>query len=308
MDEFELIRRYFERQPQAPFVRLGIGDDGAVLRPESGRELVTVIDTVVAGIHFPTNMHAADVGYRAVAVNLSDLAAMGARPRWMTLALTLVEADPDWLEAFAGGLFEAASEWGVELVGGDTTRGDNVVVTVQMTGDVEAGSALLRSGAEVGDSIFVTGTVGDAAAGLGRVGAERAADYLARRFACPQARIATGLRLSGYATAAIDLSDGLVADLAKLIEASGVGAELRVDGLPLSDELRQAVSPDDARRFALAGGDDYEICFTMPETRLPEDLPDPVTAIGRITGSDELVCLDGDVVVPFDCSGYRHFR
>jgi thiamine-monophosphate kinase len=308
VDEFELIRRYFDRQSYAPFVRVGIGDDGAVLQPEPGRELVTVIDTIVAGVHFPSTMHAADVGYRVVAVNLSDLAAMGARPRWMTLALTLAETNAEWLDSFATGLREAASQWDVELVGGDTTRGDNVVVSVQMTGDVAAGTATLRSGARTGDAIFVTGTVGDAAAGLERIGEERAVDYLAGRFARPQARVATGLRLAGRANAAIDLSDGLVADLAKLIEASGVGAELHVDRLPLSDELRQAVSPDDVRRFAMGGGDDYEICFTMPEAALPENLTDPVTAVGRITGSGELICIDRGVVVPYDSSGYRHFR
>jgi thiamine-monophosphate kinase len=196
----------------------------------------------------------------------------------------------------------------VELVGGDTTRGDNIVVSVQMTGDVASGSAILRSGAKVGDTIFVTGTVGDAAAGLERVGEQRAVDYLACRFARPQARVETGLRLAGRAHAAIDLSDGLVADLVKLLEASGVGAELHIDRLPLSQELRHAASPDDARRFAMDGGDDYELCFTMPEAALPEGVSDDVTAVGRITGSRELVCLDEGVVVPFDSSGYRHFK
>ncbi len=308
MDEFELIRRFFERQENAPFVRTGIGDDGAVLWPEPGMELVTVIDTIVAGVHFPAAMHAADIGYRAVAVNLSDLAAMGARPRWMTLALTLAETDESWLDAFATGLREAALEWDVVLVGGDTTRGDSVVVSVQMTGEVAPGEAMLRSGAKPGDTIFVTGTLGDAAAGLARVGKDQAVDYLARRFARPQARVATGLRLAGIAHAAIDLSDGLVADLSKLACASGVGAELYVERLPLSAELLDAAGPADARRCAMGGGDDYEICFTLPEAELPGDLPTAVTAIGRITSSGEVVCLDEGVVVPFESSGYRHFR
>ena len=308
MDEFELIRRYFERQDHLPFVRTGIGDDGAVLRPEAGRDLVTVIDTIIAGVHFPANMHAADVGYRAVAVNLSDLAAMGAKPRWMTLALTLVDPDEKWLGDFATGLREAASEWNVELVGGDTTRGDSIVVSVQMTGDVAPGEAMLRSGAVVGDTVFVTGTLGDAAAGLARVGGKQAVDFLARRFARPQARIATGLRLAGRANAAIDLSDGLVADLSKLVEASGVGAELYVERLPLSAELLSVVGPADARRFAMGGGDDYEICFTMANADLPEDLPTAVTAIGRITAAGGLICLDEGHVVSFESSGYRHFR
>lgn len=308
MDEFELIRRYFARQDYAPFVRTGIGDDGAVLQPEPGRELVTVIDTIVAGVHFPATMHASDVGYHAVAVNLSDLAAMGARPRWMTLALTLAETDAGWLDAFATGLRDAAEEWQVQLVGGDTTRGNGVVVSVQMTGDVAPGTALLRSAAQNGDTVFVTGTVGDAAAGLARIGAEQAVDYLARRFARPQARVDTGLQLVGHARAAIDLSDGLVADLGKLAEASGVGAELHVERLPVSAELLDAVGPADARRFAMGGGDDYEICFAMPSADLPHDLPVPVTAVGRITPSGGVVCLDEGIVVPFDAGGYRHFR
>ena len=308
VDEFELIRRFFDRPAGAAFVRTGIGDDGAVVRPEPGRELVTVIDTIVAGTHFPTTMRAADIGYRAVAVNLSDLAAMGARPRWMTLALTLARTDEKWLDAFAAGLREAASEWDVELVGGDTTRGDGIVVSVQMTGDVVPGNAILRSGARVGDTIFVTGTLGDAALGLDRLGEGREDDYLVRRFARPDARVATGLRLAGRAHAAIDLSDGLVADVSKLAEASRVGAEIYVERLPLSVELLSVTAPADARRFAMAGGDDYELCFTMPEASRPADLPAAVTAIGRISRSGEVVCLDEGVVVPFESGGYRHFR
>lgn len=308
MDEFELIRRYFQRQAQSPEVITGIGDDGAVVRPPPGKELVTVIDTLVAGTHFPVTMNAADVGYRAVAVNLSDMAAMGARPRWMTLALTLVDAEAAWLEGFADGLYEAASEWGVQLVGGDTTRGENIVVSVQMTGDVEPGEAIHRSGARAGDTIYVTGTLGDAAGWLDR-GANNSRDnYLFARFARPTARVATGLALAGVAHAAIDVSDGLVADLSKVLEASEVGAELDIDLLPLSEGLLEAAGREKALQFALGGGDDYELCFTMPEPDLPLDLRCAVTAVGRVTSSGELVCLDDGVVVPFDDSGYRHFR
>jgi thiamine-monophosphate kinase len=160
VDEFELIRRYFSRSSDSSEVVAGVGDDGAVLRPPAGRDLVTVIDTMVAGTHFPLDMNPRDVGYRIVAVNLSDIAAMGAEPRWMTLALTLVDAEPEWLDEFAGGLYEAAGEWGVALVGGDTTKGDQLVVSIQMSGDLAPGTALYRGGAKAGDTIYVTGTLG----------------------------------------------------------------------------------------------------------------------------------------------------
>lgn len=307
MDEFELIRRFFSRPADSPAVVAGVGDDGAVLRPTQGRELVTVIDTMVAGTHFPPAMSAGDIGYRAVAVNLSDVAAMGAEPRWMTLALTLVEADADWLAAFADGLYEAAAEWGVALVGGDTTKGDQLVVSVQMSGDLAPGTALYRSGARDGDTIYVTGTVGDAAAGL-RLLAEGADEHvLARRFARPTARVGTGMALAGIANAAIDLSDGLVADLSKILEASGVGAELDLQRLPLSKQLVETVGREQALRDAMGGGDDYELCFTLPAAMLPRAIAADVTAIGRISAEPGLLCRDGDTVVPFDDTGYRHF-
>ena len=308
VDEFELIRRYFLRHAQSPQVVTGIGDDGAVLKPHVGKELVCVIDTLVAGTHFPATIDASDIGYRVVVVNLSDIAAMGATPRWMTLALTLDHADPDWLEGFADGLYEAASEWNVQLVGGDTTRGEQLVATVQVTGDVQSGSAILRSGARPGDSIYVTGTLGDAAAGLEELDQAKPDRYLVSRFLRPTARVREGQLLAGLAHAAIDVSDGLVADLSKLIEASSVGAELDIDRLPLSDSLRRRSGPKGALQIALHGGDDYELCFTLPESMLPAELPCAVTAVGCITDSGELVCRDGGKVVPFDNSGYRHFQ
>lgn len=307
MDEFELIDRYFSRPANSPAVVAGVGDDGAVLRPAAGRELVTVIDTMVAGTHFPAAMAADDIGYRAVAINLSDIAAMGAEPRWMTLALTLVEADPDWLEAFAAGLYEAAAEWGVALVGGDTTRGDQLVISVQMEGDLEPGTAVYRSGAKPGDTIFVTGTVGDAAAGLSRFSATPRDDYLVRRFARPTARVGVGRSLAGVAHAAIDVSDGLVGDLCKVLDASGAGAELDLQRLPLSKQLVAAVGRAQALEYALRGGDDYELCFTLPEPALPAAIAAEVTAIGRVTNEPGLVCRDGDRLVAVDDAGYRHF-
>ena len=307
MDEFELIRRYFSRPAESDVVVAGIGDDGAVLRPPAGRELVTVIDTMVAGTHFPAGMRACDVGYRIVAINLSDIAAMGAEPRWMTLALTLAEADADWLEGFASGLYEAAAEWGVMLVGGDTTKGDQLVASVQMSGDLAPGTALYRSGAQAGDTIFVTGTLGDAAAGLQQLSEGESESYLARRFARPSARVAVGRALAGIAHAAIDLSDGLVADLSKILEASQAGADLDLQRLPLSEALLRRVGREQALRHAMGGGDDYELCFTLPESTLPAEIATGVTPIGRITREPGLVCRDGDSVVPFDATGYRHF-
>ena len=307
MDEFELIRRFFSRHSDSPLVVAGVGDDGAVLRPPAGRELVTVIDTMVAGTHFPVDMDAGDIGYRIVAVNLSDIAAMGAVPRWMTLALTLVEADPEWLDEFAAGLYEAAGEWDVVLAGGDTTKGSQLVTSIQMSGDLAPGTALYRSGAKDGDTIYVTGTLGDAAAGLSRLSELPCRNYLARRFARPTARVAVGSALAGIAHAAIDVSDGLVADLAKVLEASRAGAELELHHLPLSQELLDAVGREQALQHAMGGGDDYELCFTLPESLLPADIASEVTAIGRITAETGLVCRDGDSVVPFDDTGYRHF-
>lgn len=306
MDEFELIRRFFLRQDQPHDVVTGIGDDGAVLRPSPGKELVTVVDTLVAGTHFPESIDPADIGYRAVAVNLSDIAAMGARPRWMTLALTLTEADPAWLEHFASGLHEAARESGVALVGGDTTRGQQVVVSVQVSGEVDTGAAVLRSGAEPGDTIFVTGTLGDAAAGLVQLDADNPDGYLVSRFLRPTARVDAGLALAGVAHAAIDVSDGLIADLDKMLEASGVGAEVDVERIPLSPAILDCVGRERALEYAMGGGDDYELCFTLPRSRLPEGLTS--TAIGRITESGGLQCLADGELVTFDASGYRHFR
>jgi thiamine-monophosphate kinase len=223
VDEFALIRRYFARPGHAPGVSTGIGDDGAVLQPEPDRELVVVIDTLVAGVHFPEGIDPFDIAYRAVAVNLSDIAAMGGRPRWMTLALTMPGADEHWLERFAEGLHAAALEHAVSLVGGDTCYGKTLVISVQITGDVPRGQALLRSGARVGDHIYVTGTVGDAAAGLELLSSGTPDRELSARFLRPNARLACGQALRGVATAAIDLSDGLFADLTKLLDASGVG-------------------------------------------------------------------------------------
>jgi thiamine-monophosphate kinase len=305
MNEFELITRFFRRTTAMSGVVVGIGDDGAVLAPDPNKQQVQVIDTLVEGVHFPPQTRAADIAYRAVAVNLSDIAAMGAEPRWMTLALTLSNAEEEWLESFARGLFEAADEHQVSLIGGDTTSGQAVTVTIAITGEVEAGKALLRSGARAGDSIYVTGTVGDAAAGLQLLQRGESDDFLSSRFLRPTPRIAIGRALLGMATAAIDVSDGLAGDLQKLLLASGAGAEIEIAALPLSDALCARFDLEQQLQFALQGGDDYELCFTSSDPAVEKMAG--VTRIGHVTAGAELVFQHHGDVVEVDASGYRHF-
>ncbi len=316
MDEFELIRRYFSRAGRGEHALLGVGDDGAIVELAAGKDLVAVVDTLVEGVHYPPKLAAEDVGYRAVAVNLSDIAAMGARPRWMLLSLTLRRADPDWLEAFADGLYAAADPYAVELIGGDTTRGSQTVATVQILGEVETARAMRRDAAAVGDAIFVSGTLGDAAVGLSLVGSRPATDpdrYLMARFRRPAARVDLGCRIAPLARGAIDVSDGLYADLGKLLEASGRGAGVELDRLPLSDALLTRFDAADARRVALSGGDDYELCFTAAQ-ELESELIDiggelglRVTRIGTITDTPGIVCTEDGEIVDFDDAGYVHF-
>ena len=305
MDEFELIHRFFDRQNDLPGVAKGIGDDGAVLIPTPGLEQIQVIDTLVEGVHFPGNTAPADIAYRAVAVNLSDIAAMGGRPRWMTLALTMADAGEQWVESFASGLFEAADKYNVALVGGDTTAGPIVTVTVTVTGEVEPGAALLRSGANVGDGIYVTGTLGDAAAGLTLLQRGEADGTLIQRFLRPTPRVDVGREIIGKASAAIDVSDGLAGDLSKLLSASNVGGEIEIESLPISESLRSRFDIQKRQELALCGGDDYELCFTAIDDAVKGTAG--INRIGRVTESSGLVCTQNGDVVEVDNSGYRHF-
>jgi len=306
MDEFELIRRYFHRNGDMPGVVVGIGDDGAVLTPDAAKQQIQVVDTLVEGVHFPSDTLPADIAYRAVAVNISDIAAMGGCPRWMTLALTLSDSSEQWVESFSSGLFEAADKYVVALVGGDTTSGPIITVTVTIIGEVETGAALLRSGAKTGDGIFVTGTLGDAAAGLKLLQRGESDDFLVQRFLRPTPRITAGRALVGKANSAIDVSDGLVGDLKKLLTASGVGGEIDIDKLPISDSLRSKFSEDDQQSLALTGGDDYELCFTAREDSVIDIAG--ITQIGSVIQSTGLTCRQSGDVVEVDDSGYRHFR
>jgi thiamine-monophosphate kinase len=258
--EFELIRRYFARP--APSAALGIGDDAALLRPGSGTELAVSTDLLVEGRHFRAGAEARKLGHKALAVNLSDMAAMGATPRWATLAISLPAADEGWLAAFAEGFFALAARFGVELVGGDTTRGPRTVC-VTILGEVPAGRALLRSGAAPGDEVWVSGELGGAALGLTRPDLEHAA----RRLDLPEPRVALGERLRGLASAAIDVSDGFAQDLGHVLEASGVGAVVHYELLPKAPELKAAGDRRLEQRCVLSGGDDYELVFTAPAGR-----------------------------------------
>lgn len=325
LGEFALIDRFFARcGARRGDVALGVGDDGAVLAPPPGEDLVAVVDTLVEGAHFPVGAPPRSIGHRALAVNLSDIAAMGATPRWATLALTLPRADESWLEEFAAGFSALARAQDVALVGGDTTAGP-LTVSVQVLGGVPHGAALTRAGAQPGDLVCVSGTPGDAAAGLAieqgrpvtrdtsstRQGIP--AQELVKRFRFPTPRVALGLALRGIASACIDISDGLAGDLAKLAAASGCGARIDVEKLPLSPALIAAGGREAAERFALTGGDDYELCFTLPAARretleaLAATGGFAVTVIGACIAGAEVTVTRGDSVIEFSHSGFDHF-
>lgn len=309
MDEFALIRRYFEPlgRPR-PEVRLGIGDDAALLALPPQSELCITTDTLVAGHHFAADAAAADVGWKALAVNLSDLAAMGAAPLAYTLALTLPEADEPWLQGLAAGLAELAAQHDLPLIGGDTTRGP-LSLTLTALGHVPAGRALRRQGAREGDLVCVTGTLGDAALAL-QLGAQ-APEALRQRLHRPQPRLAAGQALRELASAGLDLSDGLAGDLAHLCRASGVGASVRADLLPASAAFAAAAPA--AQRLALQaqGGDDYELCLTLPPERVEAATAAcglPLTVIGRITREPGVrFCTAAGEILPLAPHGYRHF-
>jgi len=313
--EFDLIRRFFAGQcMQRVDVPLGIGDDAALLAPPPGRLLAVSVDTLIAGVHFPLDTAARAVGYKSLAVNLSDLAAMGAEPAWVTLALSLPEPDEAWLTGFAQGFFDLASTHNVQLVGGDTTRGP-LSITVQVTGFVSQEQALLRNGAQPGEGIFLTGTVGDAGLGLRLYqqpsgASNNAIMHLVHRLEFPTPRVAAGLALRGCASSAIDVSDGLAADLGHVLTASGVGADIHVDQLPLSSAYRLLASKNDWQT-AVSAGDDYELCFTLPagqETAVLAGLGCTCTRIGEISADSGLRWRDADgQQLALDNTGFDHF-
>jgi thiamine-monophosphate kinase len=326
MSEFEIIRRNFaSRGIDRGDVVLGIGDDGAVVRMPSGCDLVTVVDTLVAGVHFPHETRPEDVGHKALAVNLSDVAAMGAVPAWATLALTLPHADEAWLSAFARGFFGLAQRYEVQLVGGDTTHGP-LTVTVQIQGWVHSGRAVRRSGARPGDVIYLTGAVGDAGLALRAWQQQQAlsatdGEYLFSRLHRPIPRCREGEALSGEVSAMVDVSDGLAADLGHILEASGVGATLNLHSIPLSPSFvavtgsgKYYMNEAERLRLALSAGDDYELCFTAPEAqcRRVEDIFSNFScgchAIGIIETAPGLRLRQADgTLLSLERNGYEHF-
>lgn len=321
--EFDIIQRYFTVTPSRDDVVLAIGDDAALLAPRSDRQLAITVDTLIAGVHFPETTSAADIACKAIAVNLSDLAAMAAEPAWLTLALTLPTIDEPWLAEFSQAFHNMTQHYGVALIGGDTTRGA-LGITVQAMGYVRQDKVLRRDAADVGDDVYVTGTLGDAALALrllqsdlfdGEAKADR--EFLLSRLNRPTPRVEFALALADYTSCAIDVSDGLLADLGHITTASDCGAEIELSCLPFSSALLNVYanntdSPD--LQSVLTGGDDYELCFTLkPEhaeavKQIAQTLDLRVTRIGSITASGEIVCRDqqGDMV-GFSNRGYQHF-
>jgi thiamine-monophosphate kinase len=320
--ETELIERYFLRGgAERDDVVLGIGDDAALLRVPTGNELVLTTDALVEGRHFPVDAPARSLGHRALAVNLSDIAAMGASPTWALLSLNLPAVDENWLQGFAQGFSALAGKHRVALVGGNLTRGP-LSITVQLAGIVPAGRALRRDGARAGDLLYVSGTPGDSARGLmlqaPQAGAAQAATdadraYLLSRHQFPTPRVALGQALRDLASACIDVSDGLCTDAHRLLRASGCGAVIEIARLPLSHELRRCTGPE-SWQIALRGGEDYELCFTAPPAAAAQIQAmamrsgELLTQIGTLTAGDDIILQSNDSVLRFSPEGFDHFR
>ena len=321
MNEFEIIQQYFAShngQVSRSDVVIGIGDDAAITEVAAGQQLVSTTDVLIAGVHFPEATDTADIGYKALAVNISDLAAMGADPAWFSLTLSMPNADPVWLEPFSRGLFAIADEFNMVLVGGDTVRGP-LVIGVQAFGLVPNGEALLRSNAKVGDAIYVTGNVGDAAVATqslqGKIKLEpMEQQQVLTKLNRPRPRVAAGKVLRGVANSCIDLSDGLAADLNHILEASGVGATINIDSIPVSTVYKKHIEQLGGLARAMSFGDDYELCFTLPAnidgsslTKL--DLQVAYARVGTIEAEPGLRINDSNgQEIKLNQRGYNHFH
>ncbi|PAJ74862.1 thiamine-phosphate kinase [Pseudoalteromonas sp. NBT06-2] len=319
MDEFELISRFFKNNGiTRKDVDLGIGDDGAVVTVPENCQLVVTTDTLVSGVHFFPDIDPRALGHRALAVNLSDLAAMGAEPAWISLALTLPEADIQWLEEFTAGMHEIAEYFNVQIIGGDTTKGP-LTISVCAKGTVPTGKALTRSGAKNGDWIYVSGQLGDSGVAIEAQKGKhnlspRQLESVKKRFEYPSPRVAAGQVLRGLASSAIDISDGLIADLQHILDLSGVGASINVEKVPVSEVLKEALTQDEYLPYALAYGDDYELLFTVPEDNkgmleinLRQYGVDAV-CIGQIKGNEgEIELLQNEERFEMKVKGYQHF-
>ena len=304
MAEFSIIETYFNRQNKHS-VALGIGDDSAVLTPPLGQQLVICADTSVAGRHFPLETDPHSIGWKSVAVNLSDIAAMGAKPQSILLALSLPQIDHAWLKGFSQGLYDCCDQFGVSLIGGDTTQSPHLTITVTALGWIEHGQAVPRSGAKPGDYICVSGRVGDAAYGLAHLG-----HPLQKRLDYPTPRCELGMLLKGYASSMIDVSDGLAQDLGHILHASSVGACIELSQLPISEAV-YALAEQQRYHYALAGGDDYELCFTVSPERFAQlqqqNLPCAVHKIGLIESELGLRFTQNNKSYSLQFNGYQHF-
>lgn len=314
--EFELIRRHFTRPTRQTL--LGVGDDAALLSVSPGMELAVSADMLVAGTHFFADADPYQLGWKSLAVNLSDMAAMGALPKWATLAIALPAADESWIDRFAQGFFACAERYQVDLIGGDTTRGP-LIISVQIMGEVAGGKAVLRSGAKIGDEIWVSGTLGSAALALatlqGRypLSAEELDACLPALY-MPQPRVELGLLLHLYAHSAIDISDGLLADLGHILHSSAVGAEISLRHIPCAKTVNARLADRQIQHMVLAGGDDYELCFTAPArhhgeiARLAQVISLPLTQIGTVNAGRGLMVCDLDhQILDMKATGFDHF-
>ncbi len=316
--EFDLIREFFSHSAAGrDDVVLGVGDDCALLQPPTGMELAITSDTLVEGVHFAVGADPEALGHKSLAVNLSDLAAMGAEPAWVTLALTLPSSDSNWLQAFSRGFLSLAKRHGVALIGGDTTSGP-LSISVTAHGFVEPGAALRRSGASAGDHIYVTGSLGDAGLALlarqGDYTVESGMTQLEQRLDRPQPRLDVGRAMSHIASAAIDISDGLISDLGHICERSDIGARLFLDRIPISPQIKAYLQQGGSWGTVVAAGDDYELCLTIPPDKEPllqaiqADLDCDLVRVGEVVSGSGVTCVqcDGGAVLELD-SGYQHF-
>ncbi|MEO3681080.1 MULTISPECIES: thiamine-phosphate kinase [Shewanella] len=318
MKEFQLIEHYFRNKGQKRRdVELSIGDDCALVNPADNKSIAISCDTLVEGVHFLADIPAHALGYKSLAVNLSDLAAMGAEPAWFTLALTLPSVDQPWLASFSEGLFEIAEYYGIALIGGDTTRGPRSI-SITINGQVIKGTALTRAGAKNGDWIYVTGTLGDSALGLDILRGAQSVntedkEYLINRHYYPTPRVLAGQALRTLATSAIDLSDGLISDIGHVLTASKVGATIDVNKIPLSKSIKANLSREDALSYALTGGEDYELLFTVPESQRGAINTALIHAgvkfvkIGQICAGDKLKLVDDGQEFNLISRGFVHF-
>ena len=316
--EFEIIRQYFTPHKYRADVILGIGDDAAVLNIPDGHQLVQSVDTLVAGVHFPIETSPQDVAHKALAVNLSDMAAMGATPTWFTLAITLPTDDEEWLKSFSESLSLLARKYNVELVGGDTTHGP-LSISITINGIVPTGKALTRKNAQVTDKIYVSGTMGDAALALAAWQGQcllrnDSAPFLNEKLNRPTPQVELGLLLRNYANACIDVSDGLVADLGHITEQSDLGAKIKFENIPLSKEFKSNLTDEQLIiPLVLSGGDDYELCFTIPTEKQSEfekivlENKLSVTCIGEIESEKGVRCTFKDEYIEIQNTGYNHF-